>query len=503
MFALATSALLAAFAPVSVRATDYTWINNSATSSTYYWTNTANWSPTGTPGASDNVIFSTIPANNWAARVDSDITVQNVSISNLNKTFDLVPKNGNGNNNSLTITGTLTVSGNTTYLANIRQEEGADHSLSVNVNNITVTNAVLRFGTSINTGTYGRELDYLTSTGTTTLNTGGAILLALQNDATLGVMQFNGGLLALTNSDPTFKPGVSQKVTVAGLNGTSGTIVAAARSADQNGSTNTTAGSTRTGELTVNAAESTRHVFGGVIADKTSASVLGTISLSLVKSGAGIQELSDANTYSGGTTINAGTLLVTNATSATSATGTGVVSVNGGVLAGTGYIAGAVTVANGARLAPGGITDGVSDSGTLTINNALTLADGAILDFNLATANVVGGTGGNDFLQVNGNLSLGASITLNALFSGGLADGVYQILGYTGTLDGSASLASWGVAGLAASQAGVFSFDTNSVYLTVSSVPEPATVGLLAGAVILIGAAIVRLKKSGRSSSSA
>lgn len=499
MFAFATSALFTMLTSISVQATDYTWINNSGTSTTYYWTNTANWSPTGVPGATDNVTFSTIQGSNWAVRVDSDISVQNISISDLNKTFDIIPKNGSGNNNSLTIEGTLSVSGNSNYLANIRQEEGADHSLSVNVNNIIVTNAVLRFGTSISTGTYGRELDHLTSTGTTTLNAGGAILLALRNDATLGVVEFNGGLLALTNSDPV-NTSVSQKLTVSGLDGTSGTIVTASRGSDQNGSTTPNANNTRVGELIVNTAESKHHIFGGVIADKTSASVLGTITLSLVKNGAGIQELFAANTYSGGTIINAGTLIVSNTSISTSATGSGAVFVEGGgTLAGTGFIGGSVFTSG--HLSPGNIVAGDSEAGILTFNNTLTLNSGTFLDFNLATPDVAGGMGGNDFISVlgttgdNGDLTLGSSITLNLLGSG-IGDGVYQLLGYTGTLTGASSLSSWMVAGLDPFQNAVFDYSSNSVFVTIATIPEPKTAGLLAGAMMLLGGGILRSKKA-------
>src|SRR5439155_13752787 len=70
--------------------------------------------------------------------------------------------------------------------------------------------------------------------------------------------------------------------------------------------------------------------FSGVIQDGT-----GGTGGSLTKIGKGKLTLSNANTYTGGTTITKGTLLVTNKTG--SGTGTGAVQVNG-TLGGTGKI---------------------------------------------------------------------------------------------------------------------------------------------------------------------
>src|SRR5438034_958433 len=91
----------------------------------------------------------------------------------------------------------------------------------------------------------------------------------------------------------------------------------------------------------------------------------------LTKAGRAKRSLTNANTYTGGTTIQAGSLLVKNRTG--SATGTGAVQVNTGTLGGTGTIAGAVTVgtgtSSGATLLAGNST---TSPGTLTVNNTLT-----------------------------------------------------------------------------------------------------------------------------------
>jgi autotransporter-associated beta strand protein len=108
--------------------------------------------------------------------------------------------------------------------------------------------------------------------------------------------------------------------------------------------------------------------FSGLIQD---GGVSGGTGGSLAKTGRGKLTLSNANTYTGGTTITKGTLLVKNTTG--SATGTGAVQVNTGTLGGTGNITGAVTVgtgsSSGAILLPG---NSATKPGILTINSALT-----------------------------------------------------------------------------------------------------------------------------------
>lgn len=93
----------------------------------------------------------------------------------------------------------------------------------------------------------------------------------------------------------------------------------------------------------------------------------------LTKTGAGVMVVSGDNTYSGGTLINQGTLLASNATG--SATGTGAVSITGGTLGGVGIlspgIGNGVTISGTGSINPGAVTGDLS--GTLTINSDLTL----------------------------------------------------------------------------------------------------------------------------------
>jgi autotransporter-associated beta strand protein len=120
-------------------------------------------------------------------------------------------------------------------------------------------------------------------------------------------------------------------------------------------------------ELTVGANDLST-TFSGLIQD---GGVSGGTGGSLAKTGRGKLSLTNANTYTGGTTITKGTLLVRNMTG--SATGTGAVQVNAGTLGGTGKITGAVTVGtgttSGAILLAG---NSATKPGTLTINSALT-----------------------------------------------------------------------------------------------------------------------------------
>jgi len=130
--------------------------------------------------------------------------------------------------------------------------------------------------------------------------------------------------------------------------------------------------------------------FSGLIQD---GGIGGGTGGSLTKTGNGTLSLTEANTYTGGTTLEAGTLLMKNETD--SATGSGAVQVNAGTLGGTGKIAGAVTVGTGigigAFLSPG---NSATEPGTLTIdNNTLTFNSASTykcaLDRTIVTASQV------------------------------------------------------------------------------------------------------------------
>ncbi len=120
--------------------------------------------------------------------------------------------------------------------------------------------------------------------------------------------------------------------------------------------------------------------FSGVIQDGE-----GATGGSLTKTGRSKLNLTNANTFTGGSTIEGGKLLVNNKSG--SGTGSGAVQVNAGTLGGTGVIAGAATIGDGsgprAILSPGFTSD--VDPGTLTIQSALTFNSDATYNFLLNT----------------------------------------------------------------------------------------------------------------------
>ncbi len=132
--------------------------------------------------------------------------------------------------------------------------------------------------------------------------------------------------------------------------------------------------------LTIN--QTVNTTFGGVITNEPS------YTLGITKLGTGTLTLSGTNAYYGLTTISNGTINITG----NNALCTGAVVVNSNAtLSGTGIIGGAVT-----NLAGGIVTIGTPATGTLTINNSLTLAAGSTNFFNISKT---GGVLTNDLIN--------------------------------------------------------------------------------------------------------
>jgi fibronectin-binding autotransporter adhesin len=150
--------------------------------------------------------------------------------------------------------------------------------------------------------------------------------------------------------------------------------------------------------------------------------------------------LNTNETYTGTTIVSNGNLVlaasgsISNSPSIAVAAGAvldasaaGGIALNSQVLSGNGGYVGNVTSGGGTRISPSG--DGLI--GTLTFSNSLTLNGGTVtIDVNGALL---------DLLDVKGNLNLASgTIALNNL-GGPIANGAYKLIGYSGTLSGSAA----------------------------------------------------------------
>ena len=191
------------------------------------------------------------------------------------------------------------------------------------------------------------------------------------------------------------------------------------------------------------------------------------------KVGGGIEVLTGANTYGGGTTVSGGTLVMNgsntgggpvNVNGATlvvngSFVGNGAVTVTGGVLvvngsmspislvtnsagtlSGTGTV-GNVVDSNGAVIQPGN-----GAAGTLTFGG-LALTSGDTVAMVLNTPNVAPGTGGNSLMQINGPLSLDTGITVAVTSIASLANGIYYLATFGSVADNSYDFSGWSPTG--------------------------------------------------------
>jgi fibronectin-binding autotransporter adhesin len=161
-------------------------------------------------------------------------------------------------------------------------------------------------------------------------------------------------------------------------------------------------GSTLSGSITLMANSSVGSNAGvgtisGVISD-------GGNGYSLTEQAGATIVLSNANTYSGGTTVSSGTLLANNATG--SGTGTGAVTVSSGAtFGGTGAVTGSVTASSGGTISPGNAGPSSFATGNLTVPSGATFA----ADVNSSTA----GTG-YDQTNVTGTVNLtGGTLSLS------------------------------------------------------------------------------------------
>jgi autotransporter-associated beta strand protein len=285
-------------------------------------------------------------------------------------------------------------------------------------------------------------------------------------------------------------------VNLGALSGTAGTLV--------NGHASTAATATLGGK-NINSS------FAGTIANGAAAS------LSIVKTGTGIQTLTNNNTYTGSTTINIGTLELTGAGQLSGTSGiainganaqfltfssvavTAPITLTSGLIGGTGAINTPVTIGTGGTVSPGA-SPGTQEylAGQTWANSGTYLWEINEVD----TANVLqdtlkGISTGHDWLDITGTLAVTAD-TFNPfvieLSSMGAAvtnwdntqDYTWTIVTASTAVTGfAANLFSLDTSGFTANNAldpmGVFSIsaDANNVYLHYNVVPEPSSLALL------------------------
>lgn len=344
----------------------------------------------------------------------------------------------------------------------------------------------------------GTQLIYngIIAQGANPLTKTGAAILALSGTTTgTGALNINQGMVRLRSASDRISD--ASPVTIA-----SGAGLDMATFSDTIGSL---AGA---GNVTFGAGTGTLTAGG----NNSSTTFSGAISGSggFTKAGSGTQTITGTNTYTGATTVNAGTLAL--GTGGSLAGGSAVAVNSGGTLAGTGTVNGVVAVNAGGAIR-GDVTGG---TGTLTVNNNITLNSTASLDGILRFEATRTGPGAANA----GLIALGgASSTLNLnpgaghTFTIDLVNGTSPLLGgesYTLTLATVATAGNIQLNGVSLSanavvagsnytlQSSSFSFFTGTslavdstgtgLVLTFTPVPEPATVlGFAAGTLFIAG----------------
>ena len=293
----------------------------------------------------------------------------------------------------------------------------------------------------------------------------GTMTLSGSNNYT-GATYVNGGTLVAGVASTAFS---ASSAVIVGTGGTLGlnNFSNAIGSLASNNASGGGLGSVTLGTATLTTGgDGTSTTFNGVISGVGGA---------LTKTGAGVQTLTGINTYTGATSINNGTLLVDGSLASGSA-----VSTSGtGMLGGSGIINGATTIATGTKLSPG---DAI---GTLTFTGGLNIS-GATAD-NAGEMMFTVGTAGDKVVETAGTLNIGTLDFGDFTFvNNGIAVGnSYLLFDATGAVVSGSIGSSTGLIGAYSAN---ISLAGNQVYLNVTAVPEPATLGIIGlGALGLLG----------------
>lgn len=194
--------------------------------------------------------------------------------------------------------------------------------------------------------------------------------------------------------------------------------------------------------------------------------------------GAGVLTLTADNTYEGSTTVTNGTLLIQGAQS-----GRGLITVSGGTLGGVGSVAGPIQVQSGGKLAPGAST------GIFTANSNVTMDAGTFFEVELN--GLTAGTGYDQLAMGSGTTLTLSTPTLSVVLGFTPAiDDTFQIVNGFSTLSGAfAGLPTSGSTFVAGGTQ--FKIDYNASDITLTVVPEPATIGTMSLS-LLVGALLRR-----------
>jgi autotransporter-associated beta strand protein len=222
-----------------------------------------------------------------------------------------------------------------------------------------------------------------------------------------GVLQYTGSTAQATDRLFTIGDAGNSVTGNGGVGGNNGAIDASGTGSGTVDFDNTGAiafGSEGTHNLTLTGNNTGANTFAPLLGDSTYNSTV--YSTSLVKSGVGAWSVTNANTYTGGTTVTGGTLYANNVSG--SATGYGNVAVTAGTLSGNGTMntkgTSALTVSPGGTLAPG--VNSVAGSGFAApggqgivpyLGTPGTIANGKLT---LDTTGFTGG--GNQYATFNG-----------------------------------------------------------------------------------------------------
>jgi|GEM_PF-2035506 len=512
---MATLACITLFAAPPLRAADITWNGNGENAN---WTTADNWSGDNRPPlASDNVIFSPVPARsvnlngaqtaNWLSILDqagstytfggSQLTLGSSGTSSSTAALRLASRTNAVFNNPVHFSAT---EGAMIDMVWIGATSGAG-SLTFN-NTVTSAGNLASLSRTFNlksTVAFNGDITINNGDGRFTWATGGALDVILGGNNSWAEFYVYHSATILLASDGALPTGSELRNNHSNLPGTTFQAQGKARSYDVhlilgasniNDSTGRTIFSgqydlafTGTTELYRNA-----HLQVDDIRLTLSGNWIQTGDRGVTKEGGGTLVLGSnattTHTYRGATTVSAGTLLVNGNLADTSATEDAVSVAAGATLGGIGIIGRATTLAAGATLSPGdsAINDGI---GTLTFGPGGLLGTAGDATFRLEL-NGAGTT--HDRIVTGGGLALGEGNTFTFEFTnlgeGELAANQWITLWSNSTAWGdnfTANTFAFGTPG-GGLEGGEFRLSGNDLQVRFAAIPEPSSLALVATA---------------------